>query len=270
MRIYNDINICRFDVQIRISESDYENLDAYTLHRKIESFLDSHYNHTEGSNILKQYITDYFEEIHLYDTEKLKIIYPPLITNYQERTGSLLVSFTLILITSLITYDTVRGAIERFLEDFSSDFKIRTNNNFNITSNISYNEELYSKNNSPQQFIKDNVNVSSQNTGVNIDDCIKLIQLLNINNQNNINKEQDKKNIIIKYICITIAFLITAFLIWNQFYNDTEKIKNIIHTEIEKYKNQEKINKLDSYYHFQQHFSIYKANELSSKTDSVK
>lgn len=170
MRIYNDINIYRFDVQIRISESDHENLDAYTLHRKIESFFDSHYNYTEGRNILKQYIIDYFEEIYLHDTEK----YPPLITNYQERTGSLLVSFTLILITSLITYDTVRGAIERVLEDFSSDFKIRTNNNFNITSNISYNEELYSKNNSPQQFIKDNVNVSSQNTGVNIDDCIKL------------------------------------------------------------------------------------------------
>ena len=62
------------------------------------------------------------------------------------------------------------------------------------------------------------------------------------------------------------------FLIWNQFYNnnDTEKIKKIVQEEIEKYKDEEKINKLDSYYNYQQNFSIHQTvNTKSAKSDSL-
>ena len=267
MENFNNMNIYRFDILIRISESNHENSDMYTLHRKIESCLEDQIGTVE-SNILKQYIIRFFNQ-EIYRNIRAEI---PIITNYQEQSGSLIVSFTLILLTSLMTYDTVRGAIDRILEDFNLDLNDKTKNKFNITSNISYNEELYSDNKVTKQNIKDNANLSSGNIGTYIDDCIKLIQFLNINNQKNTNTEHNKKYDIIKYVSILIASLITVFLIWNQFYNnnDTEKIKKIVQEEIEKYKDEEKINKLDSYYNYQQNFSMHQTvNKKSAKSDSL-
>lgn len=140
MENFNKMNIYRFDILIRISESNHENSDMYTLHRKIELCLEDQIGTVE-SNILKQYIIRFFNQ-EIYRNIRAEI---PIITNYQEQSGSLIVSFTLILLTSLMTYDTVRGAIDRILEDFNLDLNDKTKNKFNITSNISYNEELYSE-----------------------------------------------------------------------------------------------------------------------------
>ena len=49
-----------------------------------------------------------------------------------------------------------------------------------------------------------------------------------------------------------------------------EKIKKIVQEEIEKYKDEEKINKLDSYYNYQQNFSMHQTvNKKSAKSDSL-
>lgn len=80
------------------------------------------------------------------------------------------------------------------------------------------------------------------------------------------NKNNYIKNILFP-IAISVAISATAIIINKE---NKEDLRNVINEELIKYKNQEKINKLDDYYKFQQYFSIHKTNELLQKTDSIK
>lgn len=262
-----EISIYRIDVQIHISHPESKGFDIYNLHNEIESLLELNTSNKDPkSNKLKQYIIKYFKENTI--SNNIKPEDPdikPIITNYQERSGSLIVSFTMILITALTTYNSIREALERILEDFGYEFDCNTENRFITKSNISYIEELYSENKNTKQYMKNNPNLSSQNTGINLDDCIKIMQ--NINNQND---KQCNRKTIINYICIIIAVIATVSFVFEKYYNNDKNIRDIVNSEMEKYKTEEKISNLSGYYQFQQYFSIYKANESTQKANSIK
>ncbi len=262
-------------MQIRISEPN-NNLDFITLYNKVERLVVGKKNNGDDYS-LKDFICDKFTD-RTYLFHKFRedgYIENSFIQNYQERQVSLIIIFTMILITSLTTYNTVRESINRVLEDFDTGFRKITNNEYQIKSDIVTSRELYSGSRTNQNDALDktvDLNPNRPAIGFSMDDCIiKLIQLLNTSNQNNASKEKQGKSNIAKYISIVVACLVVSFLVWNQsFNNNTDQVKDIIRTELEKYRMQEKADEAYNYYLFQKYSSMQRKKEISIKTDTIK
>lgn len=262
-------NLVSFNLQFKID--DISNMDFIITHKKFESILlnekfwvnlkdDNYlnnwrfYEYSKEDNLVKLFFTKFFKDFiyHKIDenNEKKNLLKNIQVTMYKEKEGSLIIVLGII-VTTLITYSSVRQAIDTIINDFVILLTPIIQPDLRISGEITKEDNIMNdgvltcrprkSNKANPESLEDIYNeiIELKNIIIEYDKYIKIKDNDSNNQRINVGKKCIWLNVV-NSIAIIVAIIITAFILCCNKPNET-KIEDLVKKEIEEYVNRKKI-----------------------------
>lgn len=131
-----------FKYTIRISKAD---IDYYQIKRELSRSFSNYFNNYYRPKDIEEYTTTNIPYIVLNDLFQKRFALAgdmnAYLTDYSENNGSLIISFTILIVGTITNYGSIRETIDYFAEDIEKLFSNALNNRYDgyaVTSSIQY------------------------------------------------------------------------------------------------------------------------------------